>query len=67
MYRDHTKVIQIGNRKMGGGNPYTYSVYDQYKDRGCAGNRRSRSWPWRLQDVTLSAVRCRTMEAAKAL
>lgn len=21
MYRDHTKVIQIGNRKIGGGNP----------------------------------------------
>ena len=21
MYRDHTKVVQIGNRKIGGGNP----------------------------------------------
>ena len=21
MYRDHTKVIQIGDRKIGGGNP----------------------------------------------
>ena len=21
MYRDHTKVIQIGNKKIGGGNP----------------------------------------------
>ena len=21
MYRDHTKVVQIGNKKIGGGNP----------------------------------------------
>lgn len=28
MYREHTKVVQIGNRKIGGGNPIR--VFDTY-------------------------------------
>ena len=31
MYRDHTKVIQIGDRKIGGGNPIFNPVHDKYK------------------------------------
>ena len=33
MYREHTKVVQIGDRKIGGGNPILMPVHDKYKDR----------------------------------
>ena len=32
MYREHTKVIKIGNKKSGR-KSCSYSVYDKYKDR----------------------------------
>lgn len=38
MYRDHTKVVQIGNKKIGGGNPILIQSMTEYKDRRCGGN-----------------------------
>ena len=33
MYRDHTKVVQIGDRKIGGGNPILIPVHDEHQNR----------------------------------
>ena len=43
MYRDNTKVIQIGNRKIGGGNPILIQSMTNTKDRRCAGDSRTDS------------------------
>ena len=45
MYRDHTKVIQIGNKKIGGGNPILIQSMTNTKTEGCAGNRRADPCP----------------------
>ena len=31
MHREHTKVVQIGDKKIGGGNPISDPVYDNTK------------------------------------
>ena len=59
MYRDHTKVIQIGNKKIGGGNPILIQSMTNTKTEECAGNRRADPCPGRLLAATLSAVQCR--------
>ena len=33
MYRDHTKVVQIGDRKIGGGNPVLIQSMDEHQNR----------------------------------
>ena len=38
MYREQTKVVKIGDRVIGGGNPILIQ-YDEYEDRRCRGNR----------------------------
>ena len=35
MYRDNTKVIQIGNRKIGGGNPILIQSMTNTKTEDC--------------------------------
>ena len=59
MYRDHTKVIQIGNKKIGGGNPILIQSMTNTKTEDVQATVRSRSLPWRLLAATLSAVQCR--------
>ncbi len=67
MYRDHTKVIRIGDRKIGGGNLRPDPVHDQYE------NRRRRCYccadPVTGDSRRCDIIRCAvpTMEAAKAL
>ena len=40
-YRDHTRVIAIGDREDRRREPCADSVYDEYKDRGCESHRRA--------------------------
>ena len=66
MYRDHTKVIQIGNKKIGGGNPILIQSMTNTKTEDVEATV--------AQILTLEAagcdiIRCAvpTMEAARAL
>ena len=54
MYRDHTKVVQIGNKKIGGGNPILIQSMTNTKRQLSA-----RFWSWKQLDVILSVVQCR--------
>lgn len=65
-YRDHTKVIRIGDRMIGGGNPDSDPVYDEYEDGGCGADGGSDSG---VGAGGCEIIRCAvpTMEAAKAL
>ena len=35
MYRDHTKVVHIGDRVIGGGNPVLIQSMTNTQNRGC--------------------------------
>ena len=66
MYRDHTKVIQIGNKKIGGGNPILIQSMTNTKTEDV------RATVAQIQALTAAGcdiIRCAvpTMEAAKAL
>ena len=56
MYRDHTKVVQIGNRKIGGGNPVLIQSMTNTKTED-------------VEATGCEIIRCAvpTMEAAQAL
>ena len=58
MYRDHTKVIQIGNKKIGGGNPILIQSMTNTKTEDVQATV-EQILPWRLLAATLSAVQCR--------
>ena len=55
MYRDHTKVVQIGNKKIGGGNPILIQSMTNTKTEDVEATVRQI-----LElDVILSVVQCR--------
>ena len=58
MYRDHTKVIQIGNKKIGGGNPILIQSMTNTKTEDVEATV-AQIMPWRQQAATSSAVQCR--------
>ena len=58
MYRDHTKVVQIGNKKIGGGNPILIQSMTNTKTED-VGQLSARFWSWKQPDVILSVVQCR--------
>lgn len=66
MYRDHTKVIHIGNRKIGGGNPVLIQSMTNTKTEDVAGTV---AQILVLEDAGCEIIRCAvpTMEAAVAL
>lgn len=47
MYRDHTKVVQIGNKKIGGGNPILIQSMTNTKTEDDGGNCPARFWSWK--------------------
>ena len=55
MYRDHTKVVQIGNKKIGGGNPILIQSMTNTKTEDVEATVRQILEP----DVILSVVQCR--------
>ena len=55
MYRDHTKVIKIGNRVIGGGNPILIQSMTNTKTEDVE-QRLRRSFHWKKQAVILSAA-----------
>ena len=66
MYRDNTKVIQIGNRKIGGGNPILIQSMTNVPTEdveACVAQI------LRLEEAGCEIIRCTvpTMEAAKAI
>ncbi len=66
MYRDHTKVIQIGNRKIGGGNPILIQSMTNTKTEDVEATV---AQILALEQAGCDIIRCAvpTMEAAKAL
>ena len=66
MYRDHTKVIQIGNRKIGGGNPILIQSMTNTKTEDVPGTV---AQILALEEAGCEIIRCAvpTMEAARAL
>ena len=66
MYRDHTKEIQIGDRKIGGGNPVLIQSMCNTKTENVAATV---DQIHRLEDAGCDIIRCAvpTMEAAAAL
>ena len=66
MYRDHTKVIQIGNRKIGGGNPILIQSMTNTKTEDVEATV---SQILSLEQAGCDIIRCAvpTMEAARAL
>ena len=66
MYRDHTKVIQIGDRKIGGGNPILIQSMTNTKTEDVEATV---AQILRLEEAGCEIVRCTvpTMEAALAL
>ena len=66
MYRDHTKVIQIGNRVIGGGNPILIQSMTNTKTEDVEATV---AQILRLEEAGCEIVRCTvpTMEAALAL
>lgn len=66
MYRDHTKVIQIGNRRIGGGNPVLIQSMTNTKTEDIASTVQQ---ILALEDAGCEIIRCAvpTMEAASAL
>ena len=66
MYRDHTKVIQIGDRKIGGGNPILIQSMTNTKTENV---EQTVAQILALEQAGCDIIRCAvpTMEAAKAL
>ena len=66
MYRDHTKVIQIGDRKIGGGNPILIQSMTNTKTEDV---EQTVAQILALEQAGCDIIRCAvpTMEAAKAL
>ena len=66
MYRDHTKVIQIGNRVIGGGNPILIQSMTNTKTEDVDACVKQ---ILRLEEAGCDIIRCTvpTLEAAKAL
>ena len=66
MYRDHTKVIQIGNKKIGGGNPILIQSMTNTKTEDVQATVEQ---ILDLEAAGCDIIRCAvpTMEAAKAL
>ena len=66
MYRDHTKVIQIGDRKIGGGNPILIQSMTNTKTEDV---EQTVAQIHALEQAGFDIIRCAvpTMEAAKAL
>ena len=66
MYRDHTKVIQIGDRKIGGGNPILIQSMTNTKTEDV---EQTVTQILALEQAGCDIIRCAvpTMEAAKAL
>ena len=66
MYREHTRVIKIGNRVIGGGNPILIQSMTNTPTEDVAATV---AQIHRLEKVGCEIVRCTvpTMEAAKAL
>ena len=73
MYRDHTKVIQIGDRKIGGGNPILIQSMTNTKTEDVeqtvaqilAEQRLHRFMRWRRPAVILSVVQYRLWKLQK--
>ena len=65
MYRDHTKVIQIGNKKIGGGNPILIQSMTNTKTEDVQATVEQ---ILALEAAGCDIIRCAvpTMEAAKA-
>ena len=66
MYRDHTKIIQIGNRKIGGGNPILIQSMTNTKTENVEATV---AQILELEKAGCEIIRCTvpTLEAAKAL
>ena len=66
MYRDHTKVIQIGNKKIGGGNPILIQSMTNTKTENVEATAAQIN---QLTAAGCDIIRCAvpTMDAAKAL
>ena len=66
MYRDHTKVVQIGNKKIGGGNPILIQSMTNTKTEDVEATVRQ---ILELEAAGCDIIRCAvpTMEAAQAL
>lgn len=66
MYRNHTKVIQIGDRKIGGGNPILIQSMTNTKTEDVAATVAQIK---RLEQAGCEIIRCTapTMEACKAI
>ena len=66
MYRDHTKVVQIGNKKLGGGNPILIQSMTNTKTEDVEATVRQ---ILELEAAGCDIIRCAvpTMEAAQAL
>ena len=66
MYRDHTKVVQIGNRKIGGGNPVLIQSMTNTKTEDVEATV---AQILELEAAGCEIIRCAvpTMEAAQAL
>ena len=66
MYRNHTKVIQIGDRKIGGGNPILIQSMTNTKTEDVAGTVAQIK---RLEAAGCEIIRCTapTLEACKAI
>lgn len=58
MYRDHTKVVQIGNKKIGGGNPILIQSMTNTKTEDVEATVRQ-ILELEAADVILSVVQCR--------
>ena len=66
MYRDHTKVVQIGDKKIGGGNPILIQSMTNTKTEDVEATVRQ---ILELEAAGCDIIRCAvpTMEAAQAL
>ena len=64
MYRDHTKVIQIGDRKIGGGNPILIQSMTNTKTEDVE-QTVAQIWHWSRLAVILSVVQYRLWKLQK--
>ena len=67
MYRDHTKVVQIGDRKIGGGNPILIQSMTKHQDRRYRRNCKADPGPGggRLRDHPLYGTHYRSGQGSK--
>ena len=66
-YRDHTKVIRIGDRMIGGGNPILIQSMTNTKTEDVAADSGADSRVWRQAGCEIIRCAVPTMEAAQAL